>query len=111
VLGWEVEETEQWLEIVAKLFGGLRPLGVELVVEGLVASRACSRSSASLTSASIFFASGWMDLGRATRMFATLCTPLLFGLGEHVSKGCPEPERAVSDRDHQCPHVAVAQVS
>src|ERR1017187_1358041 len=40
----------------------------------LAASRACSRSSASLTSVSIFFASGWMDLGRASRMFADLCT-------------------------------------
>ncbi len=36
---------------------------------------------------------------------------LLFGLGEHVSKGRPEPERTVSDSDGRCPHVAVTQVS
>jgi hypothetical protein len=37
--------------------------------------------------------------------------PLFFGLGEHVSKGRPEPERTVSDGDDRCPQVAVAQVS
>ena len=35
VLGREVEEAQQRPEVVAELFCGLRPLGVELIVEGL----------------------------------------------------------------------------
>ena len=35
VLGGEVVEAEQRLEVVTELFCGLRPLGTELVVEGL----------------------------------------------------------------------------
>ena len=35
VLGGEVVEAEQRLEVVAELFGGLGPLRTELVVEGL----------------------------------------------------------------------------
>ncbi len=35
VLGGEVEETQQRPEVVAQLLSGLRPLGTELVVEGL----------------------------------------------------------------------------
>jgi len=37
-------------------------------------------------------------------------TPLLFGLREHVSKGCLEPKRTVSNGDDRGAHVAVAQV-
>ena len=35
VLGGKVVEAEQRLEVVTELLGGLRPLGVELVVKGL----------------------------------------------------------------------------
>src|ERR1039458_10249929 len=35
VLGRVIEETQQGPEVVAELFRGLRPLGTELVVEGL----------------------------------------------------------------------------
>ena len=37
-------------------------------------------------------------------------TPLLFGLGEHVTKCRPEPECTVANSDDRCPHVAVTQV-
>jgi len=34
-------------------------------------------------------------------------TPLLFGLREHVSERCPEPEGTVTDGNDRGPHVTV----
>ncbi len=97
MLGREVEEAEQRPEVVAELLGGVAGMftvfGVSHLGEHLLSER--------------------LDgLGQGVEDVRALVhpTPLLFGLGEHVSKRRPEPERTVSYRDDRCPHVAVTQV-
>jgi hypothetical protein len=74
VLGREVEERQQAVEVVADLVGGLGPLRSDSASKRFAAATACSRSSASRISASIFLAVGWADFGSASSTLATLCT-------------------------------------
>ena len=110
VLGRKVVEAEQRLEVVAELLGGLRPLGRELVVEGL------GRVSGMFSVLGVSHLGEHLlrerldGLGQGVEDVGGLVhpTPLLFGLREHVSKGRPEPERSVSDSHDRGAHVAMS---
>src|ERR1700730_12999754 len=73
MLGREVVEREQHVEIVTDLGGGVGPLRPVLVGKRLRGFIACCLFSALWISASAFFAPEWADFGSAARTLPILC--------------------------------------
>ena len=113
VLGGEVVEGEQHVEVVSDLGRGLRPLRPELVVEGL---GGVSRMIAVLGVADLAQHLSRERLDRLRQRIKDVRrfvhpTPLLFGFGKDLPQRRPEPERTVSCRDDRVPHAPVAEVA
>ena len=113
MLGGEVVERQQHVQVVADLRGGFGPFGAELDRErlrrhagvGLVFGVVDLRQSTFR---------GWVDrLRQRGEDVADLVppAPLLGGGGEHVADRLPEPERAVADREHRRLHAATLAVA
>jgi hypothetical protein len=113
VLGREVVEREQSVLVVGDLGDRLGPLGAELVGE----------RSDRLLRCILVLGVGDLEDGAPRRGLHRLrhavesvrClvhpVPLRAGLGEDVSHGGPESERAVADRHYRSAHPAALQAS
>jgi hypothetical protein len=106
VLGWEVEEAEEFLGVVDDLGRGLGPLDPVVAREALDGALGVETVGGVADLGQRLARPGLHGLGQAAQHVGGLVDPvaLVAGRREDVPQRRPQPQRAVADRHHRRPH-------